>query len=111
MATVIKCDRCGVIYPPRKGNNNTKEDSDAEFLKYGCTQYGIHLDLCTDCKKSLYKWLSGELVPHSCSYCKSLYTCMTSLDTAVSSCTVSGEHIDDPHHHTCPKWGYYKEDA
>lgn len=55
MATVTKCDRCGVIYP----RNISIVPKEWEIKHYkGMT--GSTMDLCSECLSSLEKWINTE---------------------------------------------------
>lgn len=55
MATVNKCDRCGIYYKTGEGSV-LGVDGSRGFI----TTYKIELDICPDCESSLVEWLRAK---------------------------------------------------
>lgn len=58
MATVTKCDRCGIVIDKLR---------DYQILRYESMESNTLLvsgtrDLCADCKRSFENWLCGEAI-------------------------------------------------
>lgn len=59
---ITKCDRCGKVFSPFEEAKNY--DLYEEYWRYNIS-FDAHpypedsYDLCSECKKSLYKWIKG----------------------------------------------------
>ena len=61
MSNIKKCDRCGEPYDPFLHNITLDSDWWRYSIHKDCHPYEeIKIDLCSDCRKKLYKWLGGE---------------------------------------------------
>ena len=59
MAEAKKCDRCGKLYSINLFGNLDKEWNLYKILKECYPDSESHyIDLCDDCKKELYEWLT-----------------------------------------------------
>lgn len=64
MARILKCDRCGVVYPTNNNDLGRYHIIGANMKCINTVTAGNHdeetIDLCDECWVKFYKWMEGD---------------------------------------------------